>query len=288
MKLISYLKQPFPKAENKWKVIIQIALFVILFLLIFQPFGIGRIESNSERILFIGGFGLVSIVVLIFDLIIVERLFSRFFEEKNWCVYKELLWLLFVISSIGLGNVLYVTSLSSEPLSFNFILNFQALTFAVALFPIGVFTLIKQNYLLKKYTTSAEDANENLEIFSPILQESKTVTVYSYNEKQKEEFAISNLNFIESRGNDIILHLDENNLALRKMLRNTLKNTLKYLANSPELVQCHRAYIVNLNNVNKVEGNSQGLVLRFANSDAEVPVSRSFVNSIKSQLNSSL
>lgn len=82
MNIISYLKQPFPKAENKWKNIVLISLFVTLFLLVFQPFGIGQIENS--KYLFIGGFGLVSFFILVFDLIIIERLFHRFFDEKNW------------------------------------------------------------------------------------------------------------------------------------------------------------------------------------------------------------
>jgi hypothetical protein len=284
MNIRLYLKQPFPKAENKWKSIVLISLFVTLFLFVFQPFGIGGIESHNGKYLFIGGFGLVSFIILIFDLIIIEHLFFHFFKEKNWRLYKELIWLFYIVFSIGLGNVFYTISFSGQHLSLAYIINFQVITFAVAVFPITIFTLSKNNYLVKKHTTSANAANNGLKTEFIANQENKSICVYSYNEKAKEEFDINKLYYIESKGNDIELNLYENNRIVSKTLRNTLKKSFGYLADSPDFVQCHRAYIVNLSKVNKVEGNSQGLVLKLANCDIEVPVSRSFVSTIKSKL----
>lgn len=284
MNILSYLKQAFPKAENKWRNIVLISLFVTLFLFVFQPFGIGRIKINSGKYLFIGGFGLVTFVILIFDLIIIENLFTRFFKEKNWRLYKELFWLFCIIFTIGLGNSLYAISFSGQHITLAYLIKFQITTFAVAIFPIIIFTISKHNFLLKQYTTSAKAVNNNLKTEFTASQENKIISLYSYNEKAKEEFNINNLYYIESKGNDIELNLYENNIIIKKTLRNTLKKSLEYLADSPDLVQCHRAYIVNLTKVNKVEGNSQGLVLKLANCDIEVAVSRSFVSTIKSKL----
>lgn len=284
MNILSYLKQPFPRVENKWKNIVLISLFVTLFLFVFQPFGIGGIESRNAKYLFIGGFGLVSFIILIFDLIIIEHLFFSFFKEKNWCLYKELLWLFCIVFSIGIANVLYTISFSGQHLSLLYIIKFQVITFAVAVFPITVFTISKHNYLLRKHTISAKVLNNDLQTEFIANQKNKPITLYSYNEKVKEEFDINNLYYIESKGNDIELNLYEANHIISKTLRNTLKKSLGYITDSPELAQCHRSYIVNLSKVNKVEGNSQGLILKLSNCDVEVPVSRSFVSTIKNQL----
>ena len=278
MNILCYLKQPFPKGKNKWKTIIFISLFVTLFLLIFQPFGI---DSINRKGIWTSGFGLVSFVVLVIDLIVVEQLFPRWFDDRNWCIYKELLWLLCIILTIGLANTLYAIGTTGQTLKLAHIINFQVVTFAVAIFPISIFILTKQNYLLKKHIASAKDTNERLHSDSSALQEDKYISISSYNEKVKVEFEIKQLCFIESKGNDIELNIYENNVLVCKMLRNTLKNTLEQLTDSNELVQCHRAYIVNLNTITKVEGNSQGLVLKFKNTEMEVPVSRSFVGTIK-------
>ena len=285
MNIILYLKQPFPKAENKWRNIVLISLFVSLFLLVFQPFGLRQAESSSiSKYMFIGGFGFVSFLILVFDLIIIERLFLNFFKEKNWRLYKELFWLFCVVFSIGIANVLYVISFSNQHLTLGYIVNFQVLTLSVAVFPITIFTISKNNYLSNKYEKSAKDANESLKIVPTSSKDSGIISLYSYNEKVKEEFFVNNLYYIESKGNDIELNLYRNNQIIRKNLRNTLKKSLGYLADSSDLVQCHRAYIVNLSKVTKVEGNSQGLILTLENCDIDVPVSRSFVSTIKSKL----
>lgn len=63
MNFIKYLKQPFPKLESKWRIIISISLFVAFFLMIFQPFGINYIDSNI-KFLILSGYGLVTFVAL--------------------------------------------------------------------------------------------------------------------------------------------------------------------------------------------------------------------------------
>lgn len=284
MNLISYLKQPFPKVENKWKTILFISLFVPLFLFVFQPFGLSVFENQMRKYLFIGGYGLVSFVILIIDFIVIERLFQRFFDERHWCLYKEIIWLFCVVSTIGIGNMVYAVYMSGQDLEFTVVLNFQLVTFAVALFPITLFIISKQKYLLKKHSTSALEANATLPREALLQHETKCYSIYSYNQKVKEDFDMNDLYYIESKGNDIELHLYENDMLVLKTLRNTLKSTREQMANCHELEQCHRAYIVNLNNVKKVEGNSQGLLLKFANGDAEVPVSRTFVSKIKCRL----
>lgn len=63
MTLKNYLKQPFPKLTSRWKLIITISLFVAIFLIIFQPFGISLIQN---KILILSGYGLVTFLVLFY------------------------------------------------------------------------------------------------------------------------------------------------------------------------------------------------------------------------------
>jgi hypothetical protein len=286
MNIIFHLKQPFPKAENKWRNIILVSLFVTLFLSVFQPFGIERIGERNNKYIFIVGFGLVTLISLVINLIIIERLFSRFFKEKDWCLYKELFWLFFNVFSIGLGNMFYISLFFNNhyEISFANVLSYQLGTFAVASFPITFYTITKHNYLFKNHAASATYLNDSLKTESKHDQLNKSICLYSYNKMKKVEFDINDLYFIESKGNDIDVYFYEDNLITSKTLRNTLKKSLEYLADSADIVQCHRAYVVNLNKINNVEGNSQGLVLKLANCDIEVPVSRGFVDAIKMRL----
>lgn len=58
------------------------------------------------------------------------------------------------------------------------------------------------------------------------------------------------------------------------LLRGSLKMMEEQLKNA-EVIRCHRSYIVNLRNVTRVSGNSQGYRLHFEGLDETVPVSRS-------------
>jgi hypothetical protein len=63
-----YLNQPYPQIVSKWKVIILISLFIALFMLIFQPFGLSAFQG-SYKALIIAGYGCVTFVILAFNLV---------------------------------------------------------------------------------------------------------------------------------------------------------------------------------------------------------------------------
>jgi len=284
MQLKSYLTQAFPKTENKWKTIISISLFIILFLLVFQPFGIAQIDNTYKKTLFISGFGFVCFTILFFYLIVLERLFPSFYNEKAWCIYKEFISLYIIISSIGLANVFYISLFSSQAISYWYIFNFQLITFSVALFPIAIFTVLKHNHLLRKHSLSANYVNNNRKNQNIDKQDINFVCIFSYNKKKKIEFKIKDLCFIESKGNNIDIYIYEEAHIAKKTLRNTLKETLNYLSLYPEIIKCHRAYLVNTNKIIDTRGNSQGLILKLNDCNIEIPVSRSSINRIKAVL----
>ncbi len=284
MDLIKYLNQPFPKQEKKWKLIISISLFVTLFLIIFQPFGINLVEGNSKYLI-LAGYGLVIFCTLVINLIFVEDIFSKFFDERNWKIWKEFVWTFWVIFTIGLGNAIYTSIIFySFELSLSFIVNFQIITFVVGIMPITVEILLKQKYLLRKHINSAENLNKNIKDKSEIHQ-SNVIRFFADNEKDSTEFDIANFLLIESSGNYIELYLFENEKIIRKTFRSTLKRSLEFFKDCREIKQCHRAFIVNTNKILKAKGNSQGLRLSLENCDSEIPVSRGFVNSIREIIN---
>ena len=45
MDILEYLRKPYPLNLNRWGIIIVISLFVSVFMLVFQPFGLHGMES---------------------------------------------------------------------------------------------------------------------------------------------------------------------------------------------------------------------------------------------------
>lgn len=282
MNLIKYINQPFPKAESRWRVIIFISLFVALFLIVFQPFGINLFESNI-KILILAGYGLVTFIALFINLILIENTFSKFFAEKNWTIWKDFIWLIWVVFSIGLGNVLY-TFYIFDNLTFNIqvLIVFQFTTLKVAVIPITILIISKQKYLLRKNLNSASDLNKSLDKSKTGINKNRLIRFYADNEKDFIEFDINNFYFIESSGNYIEIYLLYEDKIIRKTYRSALKRALNFFNTIPEIVQCHRAFIVNTNKIISAKGNSQGLRLSLENCNNEVPVSRNYVDLVRS------
>ena len=47
------------------------------------------------------------------------------------------------------------------------------------------------------------------------------------------------------------------------------------------IIKCHRSYIVNINYIERFEGNSQGYKLYFENISFPIPVSKSFASKLQ-------
>lgn len=284
MNLKSYLKQPFPKAESKWRITILISLFIALFLIVFQPFGINLFESK-QKILILAGYGFITFIALVINLIVIENFFRSFFAEKNWTLWKEFVWLIWIIFTIGLGNALY-TFYVFDNMKFNLqgLAAFQLITFMVSLFPITVLIISKQKYLLNKNLGTATDLNKKIEQPKTTSANNQVIHFYAENEKDYIEFGINDFFFIESSGNYIEIHFLKDGKIIRKTFRSTLKRAMEFFKTNPEIIQCHRAFIVNSAKVTNAKGNSQGLILQLENCDYDVPVSRNYVDLVRNQI----
>ena len=69
----------------------------------------------------------------------------------------------------------------------------------------------------------------------------------------------------------------------KKLIRTTL-GRIEQTLNNPKLIRCHRSFIVNLNAIKHVSGNSRGLQLELTNMEVTVPVSRSYIKRVQKQL----
>lgn len=78
-----YLKQPYPFPYKKWNIIISISLFIGLFMLIFQPFGLSQMRGGAYKSVFCLGYGVVTMTVMIINIVIIQHLFKGWFNNKD-------------------------------------------------------------------------------------------------------------------------------------------------------------------------------------------------------------
>ena len=62
----------------------------------------------------------------------------------------------------------------------------------------------------------------------------------------------------------------------------TLSAVLDDLQQYENIFQCHRSFVVNLNNITSAQGNSNGYQLKLGKAPTTVPVSRTYVPKLRS------
>ena len=95
---------------------------------------------------------------------------------------------------------------------------------------------------------------------------------------------ISNLLYIEAVGNYVKVCQLQGNEVHTNMLRATMKQMEDSLQAYPMIVRCHRAFMVNLGQVEQISSNSRAMQLVMHHSHDAIPVSRSNVNKLKELL----
>ena len=99
---------------------------------------------------------------------------------------------------------------------------------------------------------------------------------------------ISNLLFIEAVGNYVkVSHLRDGQVHT-DMLRATMKQMEETLQGYPMIVRCHRAFLVNLGQVEQIVSHSGSTQLLIKHCHESLPVSRSNMSQVKAAISSSL
>ena len=101
----------------------------------------------------------------------------------------------------------------------------------------------------------------------------------------KDVLEVSDCDFLyaEAEGNyvRVVFAAAGDGKPVRKLLRITMKQAEETVARCPLIIRCHRAFLVNVQKVVEVYGNSQGCRLRLGGCREEVPVSRACVKQVK-------
>ncbi|AKD57740.1 LytR/AlgR family response regulator transcription factor [Spirosoma radiotolerans] len=295
--MFGLLNQPYPLDDSSVRQLRKaalIGLFVGLFLLVFQPFGLNSWETSSKAIKILG-FGLVTFVITSVNFVLLPRVTPRLFAEERWTVGREITLVMANILLIALANRLYLAwLLDSKEVSSISWGGMILVTFLVGFFPVVGLVLLSYITQLKKYSNAAAtipihaqgaDSVPPAEVpTAPSAQlAGKTVTLIADNEKDTLTVMSDDLLYIESSDNYCtIVHL-KNAQAVKPLLRSSLSRLEKQIGN-PHIVRCHRSYVVNLDRVERITGNAQGYKLHLGGGQSVVPVARQYNETIIAEL----
>jgi DNA-binding LytR/AlgR family response regulator len=280
------LKQPFPintQLHRKLIVSACFGVFITVFLLLFKPFQLDRLE----RSLFITSsiaYGATVFVCISIMTTLVPLLFPGFFKEERWTVGKEIVYTTSIMFFIGLANYVLSHFLVGSSLRFSNILQFQFITVSIGIFPITIFILIQQNRQLKRYSSEARSLQQKIVERKDPVSEKKIIQEEAVDpaiitikgDYQKEELAIppDRLLYITTANNYVKAYYLEKDKVVYSILRITMKRVEDVLLQNQHFFRCHRAYLINLAQVKEVVGNAQGYKVKLHGVEEMIPVSR--------------
>ncbi|WP_128547124.1 LytR/AlgR family response regulator transcription factor [Larkinella soli] len=282
------LKEPYPveePARRRWVKAFWIGAFVGLFLLIFQPFGLGEWET-PYKVLKLLGFGLITFGITAGLYILLPALAPGQFRDERWTVGREIGWVSINMLLIGLANYVYLKELIHTPGYGPDLLPMVLITFLIGLFPTAGSVVLNYIVQLKKYSRSAAE----LPLHEPTTPGpgAPMLTLTAENEKDVLRIAASDLLFIESSDNYCTVYFLKDHQAAKTLLRSSLSRLETQLGSDPAvraaLVRCHRSFVVNLNQVEKVTGNAQGYKLHLLQGTFQIPVARKYNETLVSRL----
>ncbi len=287
-KLKKYFQQPYPLPENNWPVIISVSVFIGAFLVLFQPFGLSRLQVSHKELL-LGAYGFITFFVVTFFTILLPLLFPVVFKEEKWTFSKQYILLLLLLFCIGAANFVYsrwVFSIKSPFLPA--FLSFQFFTFIVGAFPVTFVLVLSQNRKLKAHLKHAAEVDSQLQKQADATQDEaiEEIELCILAENQKDQIRFQEKDFIYTcaEGNYLNIFLWQDGQVQKNMIRSTLKSLHQQLEHSKTITQCHRAFMVNLQQIEQTKGNAQGLQLKLKGIPETIPVSRSFVPVVKEKL----
>lgn len=276
----TFLRQPFPFEAPVFAVLLvsaTVGLFVSVFLFVFKPFGSGKYLLEG-RAWVIWGYGSVTFLVLAVNRIIGPAFLPGFFNEARWTVVKDLGLQFWNILSIGAANMLFASALGAEKIRLLAVPVYLLQALAVGFFPLILGVISAQMVFLRRSAESTRQMNESLMALesrkNPPGSGPEVVALSAEGEKEKIEIRLSDLILIKSIDNYVEIYAADEGRILRHILRSSLKRIEQDLKDQPFIFKCHRAFLVNIRNIHRVAGNSQGYRLIFQGIEFEVPVSR--------------
>lgn len=276
--------------------------FMVVALAVFKPFGLEAWQWQAYVHLvafWVIGFSICMLTDIILKYIVKT---PRSFKKGVDYIIRRNLWFQFINTPlVALGICLYRHFVLSNRIAGNqfSVVNFLETLVIIAFcsFAIGLYWRFKyrSKYLameleetrllneeLKKVQESKVDDSDDVQKNATSPVDSSLTLTGTTNESVTLQ--ISQLLYIEAVGNYVkVSHLRDNQVHA-DMLRATMKQMEETLQDYPMIVRCHRAFLVNLSQVEQIISHSGSTQLIVKHCHESLPVSRSNMSTIKEAL----
>ena len=259
--------------NNIIRLVLFTAIFALLFINIFKPFGARDWYKISDFKFLI----FASLIVLVGMLVVViSRVIMLAYVRKRALTYIHYgIWVLAEILSMSMFYALFTKFIPRENLNRDFLQIYYDSTLHAALILLLPYAILwlyfswnEKNHMLEqlKQDDKATDApKKNLIGFPDEKGELKISIV------------LENLLYVDSADNYATIHYLNKSKISHFLIRNSLKWIEENLTKETPLVRCHRSFIVNLDKVKVLRKTKDGIFLELdAVNTPDIPVSKTY------------
>jgi hypothetical protein len=269
--------KPYPFNEDlkhNSKIVFFISAGVLVFLMLFQPFDIGLMPQREKYYLIIG-FGVITFLSLSIYLLFIPSLFPKKYLSSKWNVKKEIFWNLWITFTILTGYFFYSKTLGVLKFDFNMVIKL----ILTAIVPMSALIIINQNRMFRSRAKLADEINKKLKDHK--IRQEEIINFISDYQKDSLAIKVNLLLFIRSANNYIEVFWREGDSVKNQMVRCSMAYAEELLKEYKFVIKCHRSFIVNINYIDRFEGNLQGYKLYFEKIDFPIPVSKNFASKLQ-------
>ncbi len=277
-KFIVHLKEEFPFSMVFKNELISFLKSSGILMLLF--YAIGFFNKEQSILHYFLGFFLALFATFLFNFLLNLKIITAFVSPNKWCLWKEITRRLFFLIIYIINVILYIDyslNINFSTVDFS---QFLTISFIIGSIPIMIKIVLTKNKLLKTSLIEAELLREKISEYQsekkPGFEE---LIIKSNIINEVFKVAVNDVLYIQSNQNYISIYYLKEHKIKSHLLRISLVNAFKQIT-SMDIVQCHRSYLVNINSIEKITGNAQGLKLELRH-NIMVPVSRSFVKEFK-------
>ncbi|MBR6177598.1 MAG: LytTR family transcriptional regulator [Bacteroidales bacterium] len=274
-KIKTYLSTPAHTVNSNYHVVaIALGVMVYLILAILQPFGIN--EGPKEKYIYLIGFALITYIGSVIPTAVMHRIYKSEIEEGRFSNGKNIASFLLSVLLIIIGNFVYFKFLNPDAPTVPLLWAAFWQTIIISVLLVGVYMTF-DNARLRRELERINQINQKLSQKNNAPAAPQIKKIETQGKSSPSDIDPLTLLYIESDKNYCKITTDEGTSVVRSTLT-TLENQLKECG---FVIRCHRAFLINLNNVEGIEGSaSNGYRLKLKNHNTEIPVSRTYIAEI--------
>jgi len=271
----TYLATPAHTVNSNYHIVaIALGAAVYLILAVLQPFGIS--DGPTSKYIYLLGFPIITYLGSMLPTAIMHRIYKTDIEEGRFSNGKNIAAFMLSVLLIMVGNFLYFKVLNPTSPTVSLLWSAIWQTIIISVLLLGVYFAF-DNARLRRELERINKINQKLSQKSnapaaPIIKNPEPQAKPSSTDIDPEA-----LLYIESDKNYCKITTESGTTVIRSTLT-TLETQLKPFG---YVMRCHRAFLVNMTNVEGIEGSaSNGYHLKIKNHPTEVPVSRTYISAV--------